>query len=170
MRKQYTATGKSNLSPSTEIVTALNGRTVDVRRAIDEAKDGPADLARIYIQLRALLEEVTAAVGKLAELRDALQYKLIPESYEAHGVTSQTVLDHRITVAVLVRASIAPEQKEAAYSWLREHGYDSLISETVNASSLAALARTMLQDEGKELPDNIFKTYTVPSVSMTKVK
>lgn len=171
MKKQHAPASTKPIAPDIPDALALLERSAQqVRNAIDEAKDGPADLARIYIQLRLVLEEVAAEVGKLTDLRDSLQYKMIPESYEAHGVTSQTMLDHRITVSVLVRASIAPDQKEAAHVWLREHGYDGFITQTVNASSLAALAKTLMQDEGKELPENIFKTYTVLSTSMTKVK
>ena len=171
MRKQAAPIIVKPLAPKmVDAITIVNDAARATRQAIDEAKESPADLARVYIQLRSLLEEAAAAVGQLSELRDALQYKLIPEAYEAHGVTSQTVLDHRITVSVLVRASITPEQKEAAHKWLREHGYDGMIIETVNASSLAALAKTIMQEEGKELPENLFKTYTVQSTSMTKVK
>jgi hypothetical protein len=170
--KQYTPSKSAvPIAPTlVDAISIINDAADQVARNIDDAKDGPADLARIYIQLRLVLEEVTKAVGRLVELRDKLNTTIIPESYEAHGVTSQTVLDHRITVAVLVRASIAADQKEGAYKWLRDQGFGTLITETVNASSLAALAKTLMQDEGRELPDNLFKTYTVPSVSMTKVK
>lgn len=169
MKKQYSHM-KTAIPEVVDAVSILNDKSAGVRRLIDEAKDAPAELARIYIKLRAMLEEVSEAVGKLSELRDALQFKLIPEAYEAHGVTSQTVDDHRITVSILVRATIVPEQKEAAHQWLRDHGYNSLILQTVNASSLASLAKMLIQDEGKELPDDKFKTYTVPSTSMTKTK
>jgi len=47
--------------------------------------------------------------------------------------------------------------------------YGSLISETVNASSLSSLAKELLE-VGKELPDHLFNVHTKDGVSITKGK
>lgn len=168
-KKQYTAR-KTGLPDLVDATSIINDKAAGLQKIIEAHKEEPAELARIYIAVRQMLDGINEAVGHIAEIRDLLQYKMIPETYESHGVTSQTVDDHRITVSVLVRASINPQHKEDAHEWLKEHGYSGLIVQTVNASSLAALAKTVIQDEGKELPEELFKTYMVQSVSMTKVK
>lgn len=58
--------------------------------------------------------------------------------------------------------------KDAAFEWLRLSDMGSLIVETVNASTLSATGKAMLQD-GKELPETVFNTFYQPSTSLTKV-
>jgi hypothetical protein len=57
--------------------------------------------------------------------------------------------------------------KEAAFEWLRENGLGELITETVNASTLSAQARKMLED-GTELDADIFNVSVFPTTSITK--
>lgn len=58
--------------------------------------------------------------------------------------------------------------KQAAYWWLRLNGMGSLITETINASTLSAAARKQMED-GKDLPETYFKVDIVPNTSVTKV-
>ena len=44
------------------------------------------------------------------------------------------------------------KDKPVGFQWLREQGHGGLITETVNASTLAAFAKNMMDTEGKELP------------------
>lgn len=53
------------------------------------------------------------------------------------------------------------------FAWLMRHEYESLIKPTVNASSLSAAAKAIIES-GFELPDTLFKTFTKDNVSITR--
>jgi hypothetical protein len=59
--------------------------------------------------------------------------------------------------------------KDAAKIWLRTHGLGDIIVETINAGTLAATGKAMLE-EGRELPEDYFNCHVLPQTSMTKVK
>jgi len=60
--------------------------------------------------------------------------------------------------------------KDAGLNWLRANGHEGIIIETVNSSTLSAFAKSQLEEEGVDLPDDIFKIGTSPYTSITKVK
>ncbi len=59
--------------------------------------------------------------------------------------------------------------KDECFTWLRNNNHGEVIVEQVNASSLSRVARE-LAEEGRELPDNLFKSDPTVSTSITKVK
>lgn len=131
------------------------------------------DLFRFFTTLKLFddaLEEVAKDVGKI---KDLLKEVKIPARVEAEGVTTQTFMHgnnkYRVTVAENVRASLPAENRAAGFAWLRAHDLGDLIVETVNASTLSATARTLLE-EAKELDPDLFKVAIVPTTSVTKVK
>jgi hypothetical protein len=60
--------------------------------------------------------------------------------------------------------------KERGFTWLRENEHEGLITETVNSITLSAFAKEMLEVNGTELPDDIFKVGTQAYTSITKAK
>jgi hypothetical protein len=147
------------------------GRLVeDFDRAVQDSIDNPSSMAAAYVQIRLAEDELGAAMKRLANLSDALQYTKLPEAFQAAGVTSLTVTGYRVTAMPLVRASITPGQKEPAFQWLRDNDFGSLVIETVNAGSLASLAKSMVQDEGRELPEGLFNVHHGTTMSVTKAK
>ena len=62
-------------------------------------------------------------------------------------------------------ATIVDKQKGP--QWLRDNGGEDLIQETVNASSLSAFVKEMMQNTGKEPPTEIIRvnTYSVTGIS-----
>jgi hypothetical protein len=58
--------------------------------------------------------------------------------------------------------------KPLGLDYLRNSGNGSLIQETVNSNTLAAFAKNFNDEEGKELPGEIFKTSIMTVTSITK--
>lgn len=119
---------------------------------------------RAMRELEAELKELTSRINKAIEI---CKTEKMPMLFQEAGVRSITVDDYRFTISETVRASIIPEVKQEAYEWLRENDLGELITETVNASTLAAQARRMAE-EGYELDPDFFRTYVLPNVSVTK--
>lgn len=145
----------------------------DMRRAqvhlVEKAKESDvAGAARCFIAVRDIGDALDEAMTELHKLRQALQITIIPEKFQQQGVTSFTVDDARVTISA--RLSVTVLDKEKSMGWLRENGLDDIIQETVNASTLQATIKKMIEDEGREPPDDIFKLSPVMNTSVTKVK
>lgn len=123
-------------------------------------------------ELRFLVEEVDKVASTLKKHRDFVSYTSLPELFAAMKVNSVTVNGYRVTLSSFVRASVKSLEeagKEPGYQWLREHGAESLIIETVNANTLAAFARAEME-EGRELPEDLFTVQVGQRASVTKAK
>jgi hypothetical protein len=92
----------------------------------------------------------------------------LPERLERDRLKNFSTDGWRIARTSRVNASILPEHKDDAYEWLRSNDYGDLIKPTVNASSLAAVGKELLES-GKELPDDYFRVHVQPNVSFTRV-
>ncbi len=130
-----------------------------------------AQAVEAYVALRLIDEGLTDAIMYFARSKLQLNNEVIPKAFEREGLKSLTSerLGYRVTVTDAVRASVRKGQKVAAYEWLRGHDLGDLIVETVNASTLSATARVMLE-EGHELDDDLFNVALMKQTSMTKVK
>ena len=124
-----------------------------------------AEAAQVYITVKTLDEQLEETAKALGALKQHLQYTLVPARFSDEGISTITTLDGtRATISTLVRASIA--DKDRGYNWLRENGLGDLIVDTVNASTLSAVAKRMME-EGNELPDDLFTVRTVSNTSIT---
>lgn len=120
-----------------------------------------------YIAVRDAYDALTEQAKALGELRRQLQYEVLPPVFERDGVTTVTLEQgYRCTVSETVRASM--KDKEQAIKWLRGHNLGDIIQSTVNAQTLAATARSLME-EGKNLDPDVFNVAIVHSVSATKV-
>jgi hypothetical protein len=112
------------------------------------------------------LEADLSAINK--EL-DTIRTKKIPElmeSMELRNVTIEGI--GRVQLAADIYASTREGKKDAAMQWLRDLGYENMIQETYNSSSLKALLRRMLA-EGVDIPDDIFNVTPFTRASIVKV-
>jgi hypothetical protein len=118
----------------------------------------PSDMAG----LRRLCEEMRNMQIKLADLKaqttevripfDIIRTKTIPETMEALEVKTATFTGlGRVQLAADLRCSTKKGEKFAAMEWLRDCGYQDMITEGYNASSMKALVRQMIVD-GTEPP------------------
>lgn len=141
----------------------------DLRRDLDEQTRAAgwtlSHLITRYDQVRNLharLKEIAADVNQLA---DHLSMEVLPEAMRAAGFTTVNHEVGRVTIGTRVSASML--DREQAMQWLRDNELGSLIIETVNAMTLGAQAKDMIE-RGEELPHDIFKTSVKAYTSITK--
>lgn len=99
---------------------------------------------------------------------DNLRLREIPtlmESLEVKNATFEGV--GRVQLASDLYASTREGKKDTAMQWLRDCGYEGMITETYNASSLKALLRRLMV-EGAEIPDDIFNVTPFIRASVVK--
>ena len=98
------------------------------------------------------LETARKAVGKPLLY---LEKNLIPRRLEELGTDKVRVPELKRTFYTVEKYSTRVINKEALYAWLTENGAGDLITETVNAGTLTAFAKSKLLDEGVELPSDV---------------
>lgn len=142
------------------------------------AADGIAKLTLVpacmsYVLLKQAQEALNEAAKNLSEIRRSVQYEHLPKVFEREGAESTAVVvdgrTYRVTPTEALRVSIKGEKKSEAYEWLRGNGLESLITETVNASTLSAAVKERMA-ENKGVPEDMFNVLVQPSVSVTAVK
>lgn len=129
---------------------------------------GPEQLARHFIKVRELYDALDEVNKKISDLKRRMAEELIPGAFEDAGVSTITLKEgYRITTSAFVRAST--RNMEAGIAWMKGHGMADVVKETINASTLAAVAKSMMQDN-RELPDELFNVYVGTNTSLTKIK
>jgi len=119
-------------------------------------------------ELQATKERLEAELVDLNKELDVIRTKKIPELMESMELRNVTIEGlGRVQLAADIYASTREGQKEAAMTWLRDCGYDGMITETYNASSLKALLRRMMA-EGGEIPEDIFNVTPFVRASIVK--
>lgn len=148
----------------------------EVAKYVDSVKDSPTGLAAAFIAVRQLSEALDEALKPMNTLLASIKNQMIPQLFDDQKTKTVSVevngVWYRVSVSEVLRASIKASEdgsiKEKAYQWLRDNGLDELITETVNASTLAATAKSLLE-EGKELDPDLFAVAVMPNTSVTKV-
>jgi len=147
--------------------SALNNLMVDV----DVDNLSPIELARYFVRVRETKDQLEKILKPFDAFYETLAKVKIPETFDRHGVPSVTLDEgYRVTVSHALRASIrGGVDKEAAYEWLRDNGLGDIVTQTVNASTLSAVAKTMGEDN-KELPEGLFNVAIMPNTSFNRIK
>lgn len=162
--------------PLVEAIEQLELASRRLRSEIAKAqRSGAVPLARAYLALYLLEKQVEDTLKPIGQTYDQTKTQWIPESFESEHITSVPLTDgYRIGVSSRLWASIKSDDKggdrKAAFAWLRKNGLQDLIAETVNASSLSAAAKAMMEGENKELPSDLFNTTMVPNTSVNRTK
>lgn len=130
-----------------------------------------------WAQIRQAKETIKSAREAIEEIEERLSKDQIPElarqlkdrtgvkpPFKIEGIGSVTI-SQRFTASII---DDPQRGKEVGYDWLRNNDAGSLVTETVNASTLSAYAKDMLMNNGIELPPEIFKVGMSPYTSIRK--
>jgi hypothetical protein len=154
------------------ILQRLNQLVVNIPALCDEVqgalRGSVQDAARAFATVYAMEKALEEAHKAVNSVKNALKDALVPQAFEFDGVTNVPLEEGvRVGVQYKVRASIRGGQKVAAHEHLRKINCGDLISPTVNAASLSALASEMLKEDNKELPNELFSVEVLPTTSTT---
>lgn len=113
-------------------------------------------LRQLCVEMKTLQLKAMDLKAQATEVRiplDSLRLNKIPAMMEALEVKTATFQGiGRVQTAPDLYCSTAKGRKEDAMQWLRDCGYEDMIKETYNASSMKALIRRLIT-EGTETPD-----------------
>jgi signal transduction histidine kinase len=133
----------------------------------DVATNDHVALIKHYDQVRKLTDQIKEAREALDEMEKRLSREQVPEAMRAAGVKTITI-EGVGRVSLSNRWSCSMLDKQLGFDYLRANGAEGLIIETVNSQTLAAYAKELSTEEGKELPADVFKTGIMTYTSITK--
>lgn len=129
------------------------------------------NLRNLCVRMKELQNQALDLKAQAADVRlplDDLRKRQIPEMMAELEVTTVTFAGlGRVQLAPDLYASTRKGQKLNAMQWLRDCGYEGLIQESYNASSIKAIFRKMIID-GAEIPDGIFAVTPYIRASIVK--
>ena len=167
------------MTPETlERIDTLNSllRTLgrDLARETEQvrASGDHVEIIKHFNHIRLAAEAVKDAREDLAKISDFLSKDVIPDVVrdlrERTGEKPPFNIDGVGRVSIATRVSCSIIDKPKGYAWLRENNHGALIQETVNSSTLSAFAKSYIEDEGRELPEDSFKMSSMSYTSITK--
>jgi len=124
------------------------------------------NLAALQHQLADLLATADVIKKEMQKAHDFIAYSLLPETMEGEGIENMRISGvGTVYLSSDLRVSIPADHKQQAYDWLRSTNRESLIQNTVNASTLKATVKQMMR-KGEEIPEGLFKitSYTVARI------
>lgn len=133
------------------------------------------ELIKHFNDLRLANEDIKQARKALDILEDRLSRSEIPDAFRAlkerTGEKPPFLIEDigRVSVGHRWACSIIENKKVDAFSYVRGRGDGGIITETINSSTLAAYAKSLVDTKGLELPQDIFKTSINAYTSITKV-
>lgn len=121
------------------------------------------ELVREFALSRERLD-ATVRAKKAAQMEyDYLRGVVLPQKFEESDTALHRPKDGRgVRVGTALFVSVPKDKKVALYDWLRENNAESLITETVNASSLKAFVKSAIET-GRPVPgDDVASIQALP--------
>ena len=137
----------------------------------DAHRAGAVQTARAFVVLGRLKDRFEGVGKVINAAHEAEKTSNVPLAIEYEGLNNIPLAEEgfRVTNSIKLRASIIASAKDDAYAWLRDNKMGSLITESVNVSSLSADLGYMINEENREPPVGLFNVFHAMTASVTAV-
>ncbi len=126
------------------------------------------ELAQKLKDMKSELDDLSAQKSELQKQYDFLSISVLPDRMDEEGIETLKIKNvGRLQASSDIRCNVPAKNKGAVQEWLREHGHGSMISETVNASTLKAFVKEMMK-EGKEWPEDLLNVLPYSRATVVK--
>lgn len=125
------------------------------------------EAAVYYVQFRGEFDYLDQVRDKWATIKEQMSNVILPGIFERSQQDQSIKLKSGVTVTVSFATRASIKDKPGAYKWLEENNLGDLIQPTVNSSTLASVAKNLL-DENQSLPPEYFNVSLKPTTSVVK--
>lgn len=125
---------------------------------------------RIWWALKQAHTELDAARKHIYHLVDKYDKSVLPERFEAADLDMLRIPSIERSFYILPKFSVKMVDKARGLEWLRGHDMGDLITETVNAQTLANSIKQMVEEYNMEPPPDIFDVKTYYTMGSSKYK
>lgn len=118
------------------------------------------ELAAEFRRLKSELDEAKKRETKIRSIFDLLTIEIIPDKMAENGFRTLNLADGggRIELRADARCNTAAGQGERLREWLKEHGYEAIVSESVHPGTLKAFIKEQ-KAAGEEVPPEDIVSY-----------
>lgn len=170
------------MQPNEERITEIVNALQDARATViavasmftqfnDDADKGQVSTSELAIALFNTKEaygELDEAVKLIYHQVERINKGLLPKRLRDSDTDGLRVPSIARSFSIRTQYSASFLDKEAGFKWLRETGNESLITETVNAGTLASFCRNLILEHGIEPPADVVKMSSYDAMSITK--
>jgi len=128
--------------------------SIDLRALNGNAK--PGEVVTVMNELRDALESAKRLKAGLQKAYDLLSQGFVPEYIDALGVDILTVKGQRLEVRNQMRVNRPAGNRQALHQWLIDHGFENMVTETVNPSTLKAFVKDAMENQ-LDFPGELLK-------------
>lgn len=147
----------------------LNAAWADLISLLETRPDLPLKCA-LFQALCTQYDELDSYRKAMYALTERLEGVVIKQ-FEDQGIDKVAIPELERSFYPLQKYSATVLNKEEGYKWLRENNAGALITETVNAQTLAAFLKARLIEEGKDPPESMkLEPYKIVGSSKYKPK
>lgn len=125
------------------------------------------ELAAALVELKDQKEDYAKRVKYLNSQIDKITIEVLPDKLAEDGFRSVNLANGgQIKLSPQAYCSTRAGQKDALFSWMMDHGFEDLITEVINASTLKAFVKEQTEQGNPVPPDEIvnYQPYTRASV------
>lgn len=125
-----------------------------------ENVEGTADVTtscEVFLRLKEAYEGLDKARKRIYAAKDKMDKAVVPAKLENCGMDKVQIPSLGRSFYTVTKYSASFVDREKGYEWLRENGNADVITETVNASTLAGLVKDMVLEEGIDPPEDVVK-------------
>lgn len=155
---------------SATIELARNDASLAEQAAAYIKKGKLPDALRYWKTLSDQYEELDKERKRIYQVIEDLSRKALPEMMAEEGVKTISLDDIGYRFTVSQRFSCSMPEKELGMEWLRNNGLGDLIQMTVNAGTLSSAVKKRIEDDGLDVPAELFNTNYMSYTSATKLK
>lgn len=145
-----------------------------MKEAVKASLDGATynSLVAAMLQAQEVHKDLKRQTAEAWDVVATITRDIIPERMDADQIQNITVIlpdgtKKQLLVIPQVSVKTPPENKMALWEWLRSHDAAEIISETVNASTLAAYVREQMK-QGEPYPTDICEVSSYDVASLRK--
>ena len=126
------------------------------------------EVIRAMDKLSGEKESIEDELKEINKEYDFLRLNLIPKKFEDDGIENLRVEGiGRVSLTGDMYVSIPAAMREQAYEYFRDIGKSSLITTTINSSTLKAAVKAMVKS-GEDIPEELIKITPFTRASITR--
>lgn len=133
-----------------------------------EAAKDVVEVLKFFQTMKEDHAELDKARKRIYHALNRLDKSILPKRFEDMDVDKVAVPTLARSFYTLDKMSASIVDKPAGFEWLRSNGGEDLITETVNAGSLASFVRDMILEQGVEPPPDVIKVTQYQVIGSSK--
>ena len=140
-----------------EAIEHIDAVASKVSAAIDDVDrhGSPADAAHLFQKLENVYNKIDKVRKSLFHLKDKMSKQVFPGVLDRHDQDLARIPELGRSYYILTKFSAKTHDAAALMQWLRDQGDGDIITETVNAQTLAGYLKTKMLDDGVEAPEDV---------------